>query len=156
MRVVRPDVASVVVEESVSEPVGSVLGVKLRNQGDIMQSMIELLRAQVQAMTQAAAAQSLSPLACYNGDGGQMDEEEVDRWLERFVKRGQLVGWSEEVKLFQLKLHMKGNALHVHKRGQKYFCIGRRGFAQLTLRSSEVRSFTARLKQMGNRWSSEA
>lgn len=110
------DAASVVMGESASEPVGSVVGVEpAASQGDLMQSMTDLLRAQVQAMTQAAAAQSLPPLAYYNGEGSQTDEEGVDRWLERFVERGQLVGWTDEVKLCQLKLHLEGMALHAFR-----------------------------------------
>lgn len=46
--------------------------------------MAELRRAQVQAMTQAAAAQSLPPLACYTGEGSQTDEHGIDQWLEQF------------------------------------------------------------------------
>ena len=110
------DVASVVVGESASEPVGSVVGVEpAGSQVDLMQSMTELLRAQVQAMTQAAAAQSLPLLACYNGEGSQTDEEGVDRWLEQFVERGQLAGWTDEVKLCQLKSHLEGMALHAFR-----------------------------------------
>ena len=114
------DVASVsgdvVVGESALEPVGSVVGVEpAGSQSNLMQSMADLLRAQVQAMTQAAAAQSLPPLACYNGEGSQTDKEGVERWLEQFVERGQLAGWTDEVKLCLLKLHLEGMALHAFR-----------------------------------------
>ena len=51
-----------------------------------------VLRAQVQAMTQAAVPQSLTPLACYTGEGSQTDEGGIDQWLEQFEVRAQLVG----------------------------------------------------------------
>ena len=73
------DVASVVVGESALEPVGSVARVEpAGSQSDLMQSMTDLLRVQVQAMTKAAAAQSLPLLACYNGKCSQTKEEGVD------------------------------------------------------------------------------
>ena len=66
----------------------------------------------MKAMTNAASVQSLPPLKCYTGEGSQEEEDGIDRWLERFDERAHLAAWTDEMKLYQLKLHLEQTALH--------------------------------------------
>ena len=70
---------------------------------------------QMQAMTKAASVQSLPPLDRFTGEGSQADDDSIDRWLERFDERAHLAEWSDEVKLYQLKVHLDKTALHVFR-----------------------------------------
>ena len=81
----------------------------------LMKSMTELIKAQMQAMTKAASVQSLPPLDRYTGEGSQAEDDGIDRWLERFDERAHLAEWSDEVKLYQLKVHLNKTASHVFR-----------------------------------------
>ena len=80
--------------------------------GDLVKSMTELIRIQMKAMTDAPSVLSLPPIKCYTGEGSQEEEYGIDRWLERFDERAHAsTSWTDEMKLYQLKLHLKWNAL---------------------------------------------
>ena len=81
----------------------------------LMKSMTELIKVQMQAMTKAASVQSLPPLDRYTGEGSQAEDDGIDRWLERFDERAHLAEWSDEVKLYQLKVHLDKTASHVFR-----------------------------------------
>lgn len=57
-------------------------------------------------MTKVVSVQSLPPLDIYTGEGSQAEDHGIDRWLERFDERAHLAEWSDEVKLYQLKVHL--------------------------------------------------
>ena len=80
-----------------------------------MKSMAELIKVQMRAMTKAASVQSLPPLDRYTGEGSQAEDDGIDRWLERFDERAHLAEWSDEVKLYQLKVHLDKTASHVFR-----------------------------------------
>lgn len=84
----------------------------------LLEKVTELLKAQTEAMTaqaQAAAVQHLPAFHCYTGEDDQTDDEVFDRWLERFEERAKLAGWSNEQKLYHLKLHLDKTALQVFR-----------------------------------------
>ena len=70
---------------------------------------------QMQAKTKAASVQSLPPLDTYTSEGSQAEDDGIDRWLERFDERAHLAKWSDEVKLYQLKVHLNKTTLHVFR-----------------------------------------
>ena len=51
----------------------------------------------------------------FTGKGSQADDDSINRWLERFDERAHLAEWSDEVKLYQLKVHLDKTALHVFR-----------------------------------------
>ena len=60
-------------------------------------TMSRLLKAHTEAIaaqTQAAAAQHLPPLKPYSGEGKQIEDDGLDRWLEQFEERAKIAGWS--------------------------------------------------------------
>ena len=78
-----------------------------------MQSMTELIKVQMQAMTKAASVQSLLLVDRFAGEGSQADDGSINRWLERFDERPHLAEWSNVVKLYKLKMHLDKTALRV-------------------------------------------
>ena len=103
-------------ERSSTESTPSTGSAAATSSGDaLMKSMTELIKVQMQAMTKAASVQSLPPLDRFTGEGSQADDDSIDRWLERFDERAHLAEWSDEVKLYQLKVHLDKTALHVFR-----------------------------------------
>ena len=82
---------------------------------ELMKSVTELIKVQMQAMTKAVSVQSLPPKDTYTDEGSQAEDDGIDRWLERFDERAHLAEWSDEVKLYQLKVHLNKTALHVFR-----------------------------------------
>ena len=80
----------------------------------LVQSMNKLLKAQSEILTvqtQAVAIQGLPPLKKFLGDVIDSEEDSFEKWLELLEERAKLAGWTEEYKLYQLKVHLDGNAL---------------------------------------------
>ena len=84
---------------------------------ELMKSVTELIKVQMQAMTKtkAASVQSLPSLDTYTGKGNQAEHDGIDRWLQRFDERAHPAEWSDEIKLYQLKVHLNKTALHVFR-----------------------------------------
>ena len=86
----------------------------------LIQSMSKLLQAQTEMLTaqaQAVAVQGLPPIAKFSGENldSDHDEDGFDKWLEAFEERAHLAGWSQEHKLYQLKIHLEHTALQVFR-----------------------------------------
>ena len=132
-----------------------------------MKSVAELLKVQMQAVTKAASFQSLPPLDTYTGKRSQAEDDGIDRWLDRwlewFTKRAHLAKWSNEVKLYQLKIHLNKTALDLHifrmflrkspatKMQQTLFV---RDSVQYIQKNYKVWNSTEKFKKMNQLWSS--
>ena len=84
----------------------------------LVATMSQLLKAHTEAIaaqTQAATAQHLPPLKPYTGEGKQIEEDGVDRWLEQFEERAKIFGWSAVQQLHQLKMLLEKTALRVFR-----------------------------------------
>ena len=84
----------------------------------LIQSMSKLLQAQTEmlsAQAQAVAVQGLPALSKFSGENLETEEESFDRWLEMFEERAHLAGWTEEHKLYQLKIHLEHTALQIFR-----------------------------------------
>jgi hypothetical protein len=57
------------------------------------------------------SVQSLPPMKDYSGEGIQSIEEGFDRWIEQFEERAKLIGWSEDLKWYNLKISLYGSDL---------------------------------------------
>lgn len=71
--------------------------------------MSKLLQAQtdmLSAQAQAVAVQGLPSMKKFSGENLDSEEDGFDKWLEIFEERAHLAGWSEEHKLYQLKMHL--------------------------------------------------
>ena len=77
----------------------------------LLQAQTEMLSAQAQAV----AVQGLPALAKFTGENLEAEDEGFDHWLEMFEERAHLAGWTEEHKLYQLKMHLKSTALQVFR-----------------------------------------
>ena len=64
---------------------------------------------------QAVAVQNLPPLKRFSGESPDLEEDSFDRWLEIFEERARMARWSEEQKLYQLKMHLERTALQVFR-----------------------------------------
>ena len=76
----------------------------------LMESMSKLLQAQTQmlcAQAQAVAVQGLPALKKFSGENLESEDEGFDRWLELFQEKAHFEGWTEEHKLYQLKMHFR-------------------------------------------------
>ena len=83
-----------------------------------MESFTRLLQAQTDMMVaqaKGAAVQNLPSLPCYTGEGTNAADDGFDKWIERFHERAKYAGWSEEEKLYQLKLQFGRTALDVFR-----------------------------------------
>ena len=79
-----------------------------------MHSMSRLLEAQTQMIAMqasAVAAQNLPPVPRFTGKDIQLDDDNFDRWIEHFEERAKLAGWTEEQRVYQLKVHLEKTAL---------------------------------------------
>ena len=75
-----------------------------------------LFEAQTQLFAAQVHAATLPPLTNFEGQNAADDEEDgFDRWLEKFEERAKLAKWTDEVKLFQLKLHLVKTADQVFR-----------------------------------------
>jgi len=82
----------------------------------LAESMSKFLQAQMQmlwAQAQAVVVQGLPALKKFSGENLESEDEGFDRWIELFQERAHLAGWTEEHKLYQLKMHFEGNALQI-------------------------------------------
>ena len=80
----------------------------------LMQSMNKLIKAQsdmLTVQTQAVAIPGLPPLKKFSGDVIDSEEDSFEKWLELLEERAHLAGWTEQHKLYQLKVHLESNAL---------------------------------------------
>ena len=59
----------------------------------------------------AVAAQNLPPMPRFTGEDIQSDNDNFDRWIEHFEERAKLAGWTEEQRVYQLKVHLEKIAL---------------------------------------------
>ena len=120
--VVNPDNprAMSVASERSTKSASSVVSDKSsqRNTSDsdsvLMQSMNKLIKAQsdmLTVQTQAVAIQGLPPLKKFSGDVIDSEEDSFEKWLELLEERAHLAGWTEQHKLYQLKVHLESNAL---------------------------------------------
>ena len=62
---------------------------------------------------QAVAVQILPLLKKFSGENTEFEEDSFDRWLEFFEERANMARWSEEHKLYQLKVHLERTVLQV-------------------------------------------
>ena len=58
-------------------------------------------------------SQGLPALKKFSGENLESEDEGFDRLLELFQEMAHLAGWTEEHKLYQLKMHFEGNALQI-------------------------------------------
>ena len=85
---------------------------------DVVTTMTTFLQAQADAIaahTRATAAQHLPALPSYTGEGKQAVDDGFDRWLERFNEKASVIGWADEHKLYQLKVHLDQTAKDVFR-----------------------------------------
>ena len=59
----------------------------------------------------AVAAQNLPPMPRFTGEDIQSDDDNFNRWIEHFEERAKLAGWTEEQRVYQLKVHLEKTAL---------------------------------------------
>ena len=78
---------------------------------NFMESQKKLLAAQ----TNALAVQTAPPLACFTGEEIEVEEKSFGRWLERFEERATLLTWSDDQKVYQLKVHLTKTAAQVYQ-----------------------------------------
>ena len=76
-----------------------------------MESQKKLLAAQ----TNALAVQTAPPLACFTGEEVEVEEKSFGRWLDRFEERATLLTWSDDQKVYQLKVHLTKTAAQVYQ-----------------------------------------
>ena len=74
--------------------------------------LLEAQRQMMEAQVQAMAAQSVPPLCKFSGENINTEEGNVVQWVEQFAERARVAGWSEQQKLFQLKVHLEKTAEH--------------------------------------------
>ena len=77
----------------------------------LLLAQTEMLSAQVQAV----AVQGLPALTKFSRENLESEDEGFERWLETFQERAHLAGWTEEHKLYQLKMHFERTALQVFR-----------------------------------------
>ena len=65
--------------------------------------------------TKVMSAQGLPSLKHYTGEGSQTGEDSFDGWLEQFEERSKLAGWSEEHKLYHLKMSLDKSAFQTYR-----------------------------------------
>ena len=59
--------------------------------------------------------QGLPSLNKFSGENVDSEEDGFDKWLEVLEERAYLAGWSEEHKLYQLKMHLERTALQIFR-----------------------------------------
>ena len=69
----------------------------------------------VAAQTRAMSAQSLPPIPAYSGEGEQSLEDGFERWIEQFEERARLVGWSEDLRRYHLKIRLSKTAFQTYR-----------------------------------------
>ena len=95
------------------EKVASVAGDK-----GFMQQLTQLVQTQtavVAAQTKAMSTQCLPPLKEYSGEDIQSSEDGFDRWIEQFEERAKLVGWSEDLKRYNLKMSLHNSVYQTYQ-----------------------------------------
>ncbi len=77
-----------------------------------------LLKSQAEALTaqtKVVSLQSLPPLPMYTGENRDITDDSFELWSEKIQERASVSGWSEEQKLYQLKLHLDKTAAEVFR-----------------------------------------
>lgn len=82
-------------------------------------TMFKLLKAAIAAQTQAAAAQHLSLVKPFTGEGKQVESDGCNSWLEQFEERAKIAGWSAVQQLHQLKLLLDCTTCFSHASGHR-------------------------------------
>ena len=69
----------------------------------------------VVAQTQAMSTQSLPPMPRYSGEGDQAMDNGFDRWVDQFEERARLVGWSDDLCRYHLKMLLRKLAFQAYR-----------------------------------------
>ena len=86
--------------------------------GELIQQLTQLVQTQialVAAQTRAISAQSLPPIPLYSGEDEQTLEDRFERWIEQFEKRARLVGWSQDLCRYHLKMRLSKTAFQTYR-----------------------------------------
>ena len=87
-------------------------------EGGLMHRLAQLVQMQtgmVVAQTQAMSTQSLHLLPRHSGEGDQAMDDGFDRWVDQFEERARLVGWSDDLCCYHLKMLLSKLAFQAYR-----------------------------------------